>query len=204
MLDIMRVGVQLLLAVPAVGGGLGFLANGLLGAVVSAGIISAVEIVVIAIASVIASRRLPIHLAITPDREGCFVRVSGAWESPVSAGWVSGQITAGNFGHRDYRITGLRAEFRRLILGVIPETVYVIRYRSLSDPYTEIDWLLPSMGKPETRSVMFEGYEVGKKAKPDDILDVRIVAEVGSPKRCVYIEFPVRAEVRPPYVSGGR
>lgn len=207
MLDIIHVGVPFLLAMPVVGGLFGFLANGLLGAVVGAAIVSAVVILVVVVFSIIVMRRLPIRLIITPDPVNgeAFVRVSGSWESPVMSGWVSGQITANNFGDRDLRITGLRAEFRRLIWGVWPETVYVIGYWTPSEPYTEVDWLLPAAGKPETRSVMFSGQELGgKKAKPDNILDVRIVAEVGSPERRIYIEFPERAEVRPPYVSGGR
>ena len=204
MLDIIHVGVRFLAGAPVVGGLFGFLTYGLLGAVISAVIIAVVVIAVIAAASVMASRRLPIQLCIIPDPTGSFVRVSGQWKSPVVSGWASGQLKATNFGTRDIRITGLRVEFRRLIWGVIPETVHVGSYRSLSEPYTEIDWLLPAGGKRETRSVMLEGYAVGKNAKPGDILDVRIVAEVGSHNRYVYIEFPVRAEVRPPYVAGGR
>lgn len=203
MLNIIPVVAKALTFAPIPGVLLGFLAGGLLGAVVGAIIIIIFVLAVIAIASVIAIRRLPVHLVVVPDREGPFVRVSGAWESPVVSGWASGSITANNFGKQDCRITGLHAEFRRLRWGVIPQTVNRISYRSFSEPYTEIDWLLPASGKPETREVMFDGNMIGKKAKPDDILDVRIIAEIGSPNRRVYIEFPERAEVRPPYVSGG-
>lgn len=183
----------------------GYFADGWRGGIIAAGLVLGTVIALLVVAAFIAARRLPVNIEVDADptiennyRTTGYVRVASSGKSQFTSGYIGSKLTVNTFGHHDYRVTKLWAECRRMKLGAIPQTVYIINCDQLDKPVGgPVDWLLPAVGHPETKTVWFTAYQPSEnKASPGDLLDVRIVAEFGSPHRRIYKQFPEQIVVR--------
>ena len=196
----------LLLILPVVGAVFGFFASGLLGVVIGALILALTSALIITVASFFAARRLPIHIEIIPSSafhgidESGVIRLEHQGRSQVSGASFWSRLTANNYGDADHRITGLVVEFQKPFIGVWPQTIARVRCLSQRSDENQIDWLLPKSGRPETRLADFvhvEYLKEGVRLEPgEEGIRVRVVAEVGSPRRRVYVPYDGDVAVR--------
>jgi len=196
----------LLKALPIVGAIVGGMTNHIIGLVVGLSMMSAVSLVVVAVASILAARRVPIHLVVIPDPQAInrqtsavWLRTAQAYKSEVGSAALWARLQANNFGSRDLRISGLMAEFQTLWLGLFPRTFAKARCSRLP-PQGDVNWLLPAVGSLDTRLAHFiDAVKVRKiRLAPGDTIIVRVRVEVGAPGRSLYVAVNGDYEVWPP------
>jgi hypothetical protein len=202
---------KLLLLAPILGPFIGYTIDGMRGALIVGLILLALLIVVLVVAIVIAVQRLPINIDIIPHPTSINGLTSTArvtlqrhGKSQIAHVAFWSKLSVNNYGHEDHRITGLLAEFRKPVLGVYPKTLAIARCRYQEpDNRSDVDWFLPKAGAPVQRLADFVSmdYLSDEKLSPgDDGLSVRIVAEIGSRQRRVYVQYDGDVDVLGPYV----
>lgn len=210
LLDGLGVAWKLGLALPFVGAALGYTTSGWLGAVIVGLILSGLLVVTLVLATVIAVGRLPINIEVIPNpvtvnnvTSTATVQMEGHAKSRINHATFWSHLKVNNYGREDHRITGLLAEFRKPIWGIYPKTVAIVRCRYQETDKDQIDWFLPKAGLPVERIADFVSMESisDEKLTPgDEGLSVRIVAEIGSRQRRVYVSYDGHVDVRGPYV----
>lgn len=188
-----------IISVPVVGGFLGFLVNGALGAVI--GSVAAVVLVVLLFTTrLIADRLFPLpEVGAEPEYVNGEFAYGRSINGRLTASWASLNLTANNPGRWDERITGLRCDLSRKQWG-IRKRVHTIQ------PEKSIDWLLPAKGTPQQQEFTFHKtfteFGDAPRAAIGEELELTVTAELGSKHRVLRVEARLpRFLVKGPYPS---
>jgi len=209
LLDNLGFALRYIQTLPAFGLTIGYVHSGTsTGAVTGSIVVAGCLIVLLIIATVVAVRRLPIHLTagqvksdVSWKRPGGLVGTADEGVSPTVGGWLTATLTGQVDGADDYRMTGLHAEFSKLVFGFIPVHVATFPCRGIEGTTGGVDWLLDGGGPAETARVSFSddpmSFRRAREAETNESWRVRLIAEFGSPTRNIYIDVPDQVLVRP-------